>query len=134
MRTWDTLLLLAGESDSDCGPLLITGTGKAMRTSEMMIENWTESSTSSSHIASTYPTKFVVNFRVKKEFGEPGALFVKNFHRNEFLLKEITVEVPNRSSLHFICDSCVYNVDHYAADRAFFTNKVTPPPPHGYPR
>ncbi|XP_073393492.1 probable linoleate 9S-lipoxygenase 5 isoform X2 [Physcomitrium patens] len=101
-----------------------SSTGKAMRTSEMMIENWTESSTSSSHIASTYPTKFVVNFRVKKEFGEPGALFVKNFHRNEFLLKEITVEVPNRSSLHFICDSCVYNVDHYAADRAFFTNKV----------
>lgn len=104
--------------------------GKGMRTSEVVITNWTEANSStSSHIASTNLSKYEVNFKVKLEFGEPGALVVKNFHRNEFLLKEITVELPNHASVHFVCDSCVYNVGNYAADRVFFTNKVGLFPP-----
>ena len=100
-------------------------TGEAMRTSEVVIENWTEANSStSSHIASTNLSKYEVNFKVKKDFGEPGALVVKNFHRNEFLLKEVTVKLPNHASVYFVCDSCVYNMDNYAADRVFFTNKV----------
>ncbi|KAG0562282.1 hypothetical protein KC19_9G133500 [Ceratodon purpureus] len=99
-----------------------------MRTSEVVIENWTEAnSPTSNHIALTNLSKYEVNFKVNKEFGEPGALVVKNFHRNEFLLKEITVELPNHPSVHFICDSCVYNVNNYAADRIFFSNKVYVP-------
>jgi len=109
---------------------LVTGTGKAKRTSEVVIENWTEANSSkSSHIAATNLSKYEVKFKVKKDFGEPGALVIKNFHRNEFLLKEIAVELPNYECVHFVCDSCVYNVVNYATDRIFFTNKVSPPLP-----
>jgi hypothetical protein len=100
--------------------LVDPSTGKPMRTSEMAIENWTAANSSSTNL-STYE----VNFKVKKDFGEPGALVVKSFHRNEFLLKDITVALPNHAKVHFACDSCVYNADNYAADRVFFTNKVS---------
>lgn len=97
-----------------------------MRTSEVVIENWTEANSStSSHIAATNSSKYEVKFKVKKEFGEPGALVVKNFHRNEFLLKEVAVQLPNHAWVHFVCNSCVYNVANYATDRHFFTNNVS---------
>lgn len=124
MRIWDIFLLLVGELDFDCGLLLIIGMGKVMCILEMMIENWIELFILSSYIVLIYLIKFVVNFRVKKEFGELGVFFVKNFYCNEFFLKEIIVEVLNCLSLYFICDLCVYNVDYYVVDCVFFINKV----------
>lgn len=113
--------------ETKCEPLLATGTGKAKRTTKVVIQNWTEANSStSSHIAATNLSKYEVKFKIKKDFGEPGALVVENLHRNEFLLKEIAVELPNHACVHFICDSCVYNVANYATERVFFANKVSP--------
>lgn len=135
LMNWDLEDELSGKRVSLqlISTLADSSTGKAMRTSEVVIENWTAANSStSSHIAATNLSKYEVKFKVKKDFGEPGALVVKNFHRNEFLLKEITVELPNHACVHFVCDSCVYNVANYATDRIIFANKVylpqeTPP-------
>lgn len=101
----------------------VTVTGRPKQSSEVAIENWTEVDPEN-HSPSTNVTKFDVNLKVEKDFGTPGALILKNFHRDEFLLKAVSIKLPDKSTVHFPCNSCVYNTDYYASDRVFFSNKV----------
>lgn len=98
-------------------------TGRPKQSSAVAIENWTEVDPEN-HSPSSNVTRFNVDLKVEKDFGTPGALILKNFHRDEFLLKAVSIELPNESTVHFPCNSCVYNTNHYAADRVFFSNKV----------
>jgi hypothetical protein len=100
-----------------------TETGRPKQSSAVAIENWTEVDPED-HCPFTNVTKFSINLKVELGFGTPGALILKNFHRDEFLLKAVSIKLPDKSTVHFPCDSCVYNTDHYAADRVFFSNKV----------
>ena len=122
-----------------CGSgLEITGTGKALRSTEMTIEKWTGGdSTTRCNLASTNLSTFEVSFKVKNCFGAPGAIVIRNFHRNEFLLKAVTIELPGQEAVHFPCDSCIFNAESYTSDRTFFSNKVNiefPVHVHGIPK
>ncbi|KAG4380819.1 hypothetical protein GLYMA_15G026500v4 [Glycine max] len=58
-------------------------------------------------------------------FGIPGAFYIKNFMQNEFYLKSLILEdIPNHGTIHFICNSWVYNSKHYKTDRIFFANNT----------
>jgi len=98
-------------------------TGRTKQSTEVAIENWTEVDPEN-HNTYTNVTKFDVNLKVERDFGTPGALILKNFHRDEFFLKAVSIELPDETTVHFPCNSCVYNVDQYASDRVFFSNKV----------
>jgi hypothetical protein len=118
---------------------LVAATGIGKLSHEMEIENWMESpspsdtTSDSSTGGGTYESRFDLEFKVKKEFGVPGAFIIRNHHRNEFFLKSVTIEVKaaqgdeesdHNSTVHFICDSCIYNTKAYKSDRIFFSNKV----------
>ncbi|XP_057729937.1 seed linoleate 9S-lipoxygenase-2-like [Arachis stenosperma] len=56
--------------------------------------------------------------------GIPGAFYIKNYMQVEFFLKTLTLEdVPNQGTIHFVCDSWVYNSKLYKSPRIFFSNK-----------
>jgi hypothetical protein len=118
---------------------LVAATGIGKLSHEMEIENWMESpspsdtTSDSSTGGGTYESRFDLEFKVKKEFGVPGAFIIRNHHRDEFFLKSVTIEVKaaqgdeesdHNSTVHFICDSCIYNTKAYKSDRIFFSNKV----------
>ncbi|BBN18325.1 protein MpLOX12 [Marchantia polymorpha subsp. ruderalis] len=67
---------------------------------------------------------YVVTFRVPHDFGEIGAFFIRNNHRNEFYLLSLTLENPDKSTIEFPCNSWVYNTSYYKNDRVFFSNKM----------
>ncbi|KAH1145192.1 hypothetical protein GYH30_041139 [Glycine max] len=59
------------------------------------------------------------------DFGIPGAFYIKNYMQNEFYLKSLILEdIPNHGTIHFICNSWVYNSKHYKTDRIFFANNT----------
>jgi len=46
--------------------------------------------------------------------------------QSEFFLVSLTLEdIPNHGTIHFVCNSWVYNAKDYKKDRIFFANKVT---------
>ncbi|XP_014501040.1 linoleate 9S-lipoxygenase-like [Vigna radiata var. radiata] len=75
-----------------------------------------------------------VEFDWDSDFGIPGAFYIKNFMQVEFYLKSLTLEdIPNNyGTIHFLCNSWVYNSKVYNTDRIFFANNTyvtseTPP-------
>lgn len=68
---------------------------------------------------------FHVTFDWHDEFGIPGAILVENRRRNEFFLKSVTLQgVPGHGSVHFPCNSWVYNNECYKSERVFFSNQT----------
>ncbi|KAG2371189.1 Seed linoleate 9S-lipoxygenase-3 [Vigna angularis] len=68
---------------------------------------------------------FKIHFEWDDEMGIPGAFYIKNFMQTEFFLVSLTLEdVPNHGSLHFLCNSWIYNAKHFKNDRIFFVNQV----------
>jgi len=68
---------------------------------------------------------FSVYFEWDNDFGIPGAFYIKNFMQSEFFLVSVTLEdIPNHGTIHFVCNSWVYNAKSYKRDRIFFANKV----------
>ena len=68
---------------------------------------------------------FNVYFEWDESFGIPGAFYIKNFMQSEFFLVSLTLEdIPNHGTIHFVCNSWVYNAKCYKRDRIFFVNKV----------
>ncbi|KAG4945141.1 hypothetical protein JHK87_041148 [Glycine soja] len=66
-----------------------------------------------------------VHFEWDSDFGIPGAFYIKNFMQVEFYLKSLTLEdIPNHGTIHFVCNSWVYNSKSYHSDRIFFANNT----------
>ncbi|KAH9326858.1 hypothetical protein KI387_007036 [Taxus chinensis] len=64
-----------------------------------------------------------ITFKWKSELGVPGALLVKNLHRNEFFLKSVKLfAVPGKlPELRFYCKSWIYPFDK--VERVFFSTQ-----------
>ncbi|KAH7447050.1 hypothetical protein KP509_01G089100 [Ceratopteris richardii] len=68
---------------------------------------------------------YSLTFMVEQNFGEPGAILIKNYHPNWFFLEYITIHMPAGSDAHFQCSSWVYNnTDYGGTPRVFFSNKM----------
>ncbi|XP_057455143.1 seed linoleate 9S-lipoxygenase-3-like [Lotus japonicus] len=64
-----------------------------------------------------------VSFDYDSSFGIPGAFYIKNYMSTEFLLVSVTLEdIPNHGTIHFVCNSWIYNAKNYTSDRIFFAN------------
>ncbi|KAJ1420348.1 PLAT/LH2 domain [Sesbania bispinosa] len=82
-------------------------------------------------IISSFPTlgagqsAFHIHFEWDSDMGIPGAFYIKNYMQVEFFLVSLTLEdIPNQGTLHFVCNSWVYNSKVYEKDRIFFANKT----------
>ncbi|KAJ1420343.1 PLAT/LH2 domain [Sesbania bispinosa] len=66
---------------------------------------------------------FSIHFDYDSNFGIPGAFYIKNYMSTEFLLVSLTLEdIPNHGTIHFVCNSWIYNAKNYQTDRIFFAN------------
>ncbi|KAL5062717.1 hypothetical protein RYX36_024454 [Vicia faba] len=67
---------------------------------------------------------FNVHFKWDSEMGIPGAFYIENFMLGEFFLVSLTLEdIPNHGTIHFVCNSWIYNTTKYKTERIFFANK-----------
>lgn len=68
---------------------------------------------------------FDIHFEWDSDMGIPGAFYIENFMQVEFFLVSLTLEdIPNHGTIHFVCNSWIYNDKKYKSDRIFFANKV----------
>ncbi|XP_061365130.1 seed linoleate 9S-lipoxygenase-2 [Gastrolobium bilobum] len=68
---------------------------------------------------------FSIHFEWDDSMGIPGAFYIKNYMQVEFFLKSLTLEdIPNQGTIHFVCNSWVYNSKLYKSQRIFFANKT----------
>lgn len=68
---------------------------------------------------------FDLHFEWDTDMGIPGAFYIENFMQVEFFLVSLTLEdVPNQGTIHFDCNSWVYNAKSYNTTRIFFANKT----------
>ncbi|KAG5000635.1 hypothetical protein JHK87_021707 [Glycine soja] len=67
-----------------------------------------------------------IHFEWDANFGIPGAFYIRNYTYDEFFLVSVTLEdIPNHGTIHFVCNSWVYNFKDYdKKDRIFFANKT----------
>ena len=69
-------------------------------------------------------------FEWAPELGTPGAVVVTNNHSREFFLKELTINVPGKGDIRFLCNSWIYPkwmtkiCSNLVAERVFFANNV----------
>ncbi|KAK3200544.1 hypothetical protein Dsin_023959 [Dipteronia sinensis] len=66
--------------------------------------------------------KYKADFKVPLDFGEVGAIYVKNEHRTEFFLKDVVLEGFPNSPLKITCDSWI-QPKSVEEKRIFFTYK-----------
>lgn len=107
-----TVQLMSNEIDQN-------ETGEASLSSEVSIEGWVtifEPLTAGN-------LSFNLEFAVPNTFGVPGAIIVRNNHPNEFLLVSFALELPDKSTAHYITNSWVYNTQN-SGPRIFFRNKA----------
>ncbi|CAJ1950883.1 unnamed protein product [Sphenostylis stenocarpa] len=68
---------------------------------------------------------FDVQFKWDADMGIPGAFIIRNNMQVEFFLVSLTLEdIPNKGTIHFACNSWVYNHKDYEDDRIFFANEA----------
>ncbi|KAL9304343.1 hypothetical protein ACSQ67_021606 [Phaseolus vulgaris] len=68
---------------------------------------------------------FDVHFEWDSDMGIPGAFYIENFMQVEFFLVSLILEdLPNQGTIHFVCNSWIYNDKKYKSDRIFFANKA----------
>ncbi|KAL2337924.1 hypothetical protein Fmac_012370 [Flemingia macrophylla] len=66
-----------------------------------------------------------IHFEWDANFGIPGAFYIRNLTHDEFFLVSVTLEdIPNHATIHFVCNSWVYNFKKYKKDRIFFGNNT----------
>ena len=69
---------------------------------------------------------FNIHFEYDADFGIPGAFYMKSNMQVEFFLVSVTLEdIPNHGTIHFDCNTWVYNSKHYKRPRIFFANDVS---------
>ncbi len=93
-------------------------TGKAMMSNKEIFPGWP-----ALEGMAIQNVVFQLRFTVPKTFGVPGAIIVHNGHPNEFLLISFNLELPDRSTAHYVTESWVYNTEK-TDGRIFFRNKV----------
>ncbi|XP_010667400.2 probable linoleate 9S-lipoxygenase 5 [Beta vulgaris subsp. vulgaris] len=69
-------------------------------------------------------TTFNITFDWHESMDVPGAFIIKNYHRSQFYLKTVTLDVPGHGGVHFVCNSWVYPTHRYRYNRVFFSNKT----------
>ncbi len=94
-------------------------TGKPLMSNEEIFSGWP-----ALEGAAVQNVVFQMRFTVARKFGVPGAIIVHNRHPNEFLLISFDLELPDRSTAHYVTDSWVYNTEN-TDGRIFFRNKVS---------
>ncbi|XP_027334454.1 linoleate 9S-lipoxygenase-like isoform X2 [Abrus precatorius] len=70
---------------------------------------------------------FDIHFQWDSDMGIPGAFYIRNYMQVEFFLVSLTLEdVPNQGTIHFVCNSWIYNYAKFynKTDRIFFANKT----------
>ncbi|XP_027336926.1 seed linoleate 9S-lipoxygenase-like isoform X2 [Abrus precatorius] len=69
---------------------------------------------------------FSVHFEWNADFGIPGAFYINNYMTDEFFLVSVTLEdIPNHGTIHFVCNSWVYNFKSYnKKERIFFDHNT----------
>uniref|UniRef100_A0A0D6QVF8 Lipoxygenase n=1 Tax=Araucaria cunninghamii TaxID=56994 RepID=A0A0D6QVF8_ARACU len=65
---------------------------------------------------------YQVECKWDSRYGTPVAFFIRNSHHSEFYLKSLTLHHEG-TTVHFDCNSWVYPVNKYKADRVFFSNQ-----------
>ncbi|CAK9205124.1 unnamed protein product [Sphagnum troendelagicum] len=93
-------------------------TGKPLMSDEEIFSGWP-----AFEGAAVQNVVFQLRFTVPRKFGVPGAIIVHNQHPNEFLLISFDLELPDRSTAHYVTDSWVYNTEN-TDGRIFFRNKA----------
>jgi lipoxygenase len=93
-------------------------TGKAMMSNKEIFPGWP-----ALEGMAIQNVVFQLRFTVSKTFGVPGAIIVHNGHPNEFLLISFNLELPDRSTAHYVTESWVYNTEK-TDGRIFFRNKA----------
>jgi linoleate 9S-lipoxygenase len=69
-----------------------------------------------------------ISFEWAPEMGTPGAVLVTNNHSREFFLKELSIEIPGKGDIRFLCNSWIYPkwmttfCSNLTAERVFFAN------------
>lgn len=69
-----------------------------------------------------------ISFEWKPEMGTPGAVLVTNNHPREFFLKELSIQIPGKGDIRFLCNSWIYPkwmtrfYSDLVAERVFFAN------------
>lgn len=93
-----------------------TGVGK--RSQESFIKDWAEKAT-----VQADKVQYTAEFRVGGEFGEPGAVLIRNTHQAEFYLESVALRLPS-GTVYFPCHSYIAASVHDPKPRVFFSNKV----------
>eukprot|EP00253_Pinus_taeda_P004334 PITA_04334 len=69
-----------------------------------------------------------ISFQWAPEMGIPGAVLVTNNHSREFFLKELSIQIPGKGDIRFLCNSWIYPkwmsaiYSNLIAERVFFAN------------
>ncbi|KAF5813640.1 putative linoleate 13S-lipoxygenase [Helianthus annuus] len=100
--------------------LISTGSGEVGK--ETYVKKWVQT-------VITPSTKGESTFELEFDWEDvvaPGAFLIINRHQKEFYLKTLTLtNLPDPDPLHFICNSWVYNEEHYNNRyRIFFSNQT----------
>eukprot|EP00253_Pinus_taeda_P007703 PITA_07703 len=75
-------------------------------------------------------SKHEISFEWAPEMGIPGAVLVTNNHSREFFLKELSIQIPGKGHIRFLCNSWIYPkwmsaiYSNLIAERVFFANNV----------
>jgi len=93
-------------------------TKKPLASEEVAIKNWMY--TLDMVVSAKFG--FDMEFKVPKDFGSPGAIIVKNHHKNEFLLDSFTLKMPDRN-VNFPANTWVYST-LLKPGRIIFSNEL----------
>ncbi|XP_047949369.1 linoleate 9S-lipoxygenase 6-like [Salvia hispanica] len=103
-------------SDSDIDP----GTGKGKLTQKAVLQKGSiEEEMDNSSCGKVL--RYEVEFIIEPDFGAPGAISVKNEHKHEFFLRNISLQGYN-NIVHFECNSWLYPFHLTKQERVFFPN------------
>lgn len=70
-------------------------------------------------------TTYEIKFHVEPEFGIPGAIVIKNQHKDRFFLQSASLKDSGNRTIYFDCNSWVYPTHKTKTERLFFSNTVS---------
>lgn len=72
-----------------------------------------------------YVVEYGADLVVPKDFGEPGAIVVTNFHDKELFLMEIVVHGFRNGPIFFMADTWIHSKKDNPQSRIIFKNQVS---------